>query len=77
MSSEICGAYLVGKHPYTFRCGESALITGVKMMKPERKSGGYYDPRPVYEITFDDGMVDYAPISDVEVGVYEIRDKKN
>lgn len=75
--NEIKGAYLVGKHPYTFRCGESALITGVKMLSPQRRSGGYYEPRPVYEVTYDDGTIDYSPISDVEVGVYEITNKKS
>jgi len=54
------GVYLTGLHPYTFRCGKKALITGVKTI-----SSAEHKPHICYEITFLDGFIDYVPICDM------------
>ena len=57
----IMGVYLTGKHPYSFRCGKRALITGVKSI-----SSAEYPMRVCYEVTFPDGFVDYVPLCDMQ-----------
>jgi len=57
---KISGVYLAGVHPYTFRCGNRALITGVKTI-----SNPGTPARVCYEITFPDGFVDYVPLCDM------------
>ena len=57
----IMGVYLTGKHPYSFRCGQRALITGVKSI-----SSAEYPMRVCYEVTFPDGFVDYVPLCDMQ-----------
>jgi len=59
--------FLVGKHPYSYRKGEKALILGVKMVTPEEA-----EPRVCFEIKFEDGAVDLVPLSEVEKGNFEI-----
>jgi len=55
----ITGATITGVHPYTFRWGKPALITGVKTMEtPVFK-------RIVYETTFPDGFINYVPLQDI------------
>jgi hypothetical protein len=60
------GAYIIGTHPYTFRCGKPALITGVKNVWSETM-----EPRVCYEIVFPDGVIDYVPMS--AMNDYEIK----
>ncbi len=57
---KIMGVYLTGVHPYTFRCGTRALITGVKTVSTRDT-----EARVCYEITFPDGFVGYVPICDI------------
>ena len=52
-------AYLVGIHPYYFRCGEPAEIIGVVIATPKDS-----EPRPCFHIRFEDGEEDYIPLSD-------------
>jgi hypothetical protein len=58
--TDITGVYITGVHPYTFRCGTPALITGVKKLGWEIET-----PRVCYEVTFPDGVVDYIPLCDM------------
>ena len=57
---KIMGVYLIEEHPYTFRRGKKALITGVKTI-----STPDHEPRICYEIAFPDGFVDYVPLCDM------------
>ncbi len=57
--NSISGVFITGNHPYTFRSGKSALITGVKRIMDMSEK------RICYEITFPDGFVDYVPLSDI------------
>lgn len=59
--------YLTGVHRAAFRAGEPAKIIGVKMSRPEFKSG-----RLCYEVRFEDGFIDLVPTSEVESGNYEV-----
>ena len=59
--------WITGLHPYAFRAGESAQIIGVSMETPEGQ-----DPRPCFEIRFEDGGKDFVPISDL--GNYQLTD---
>lgn len=54
---KISGAYITGTHPYSFRCGEPGLITGVKIV-----DNGHGEPHPCYEVTYADGFIDYTSI---------------
>jgi len=55
-----------GLHPYTFRCGKSALVTGVKMIDADKGL------RAVYEVTHPDGFIDLIPIFEVNGRTYEM-----
>jgi hypothetical protein len=57
---ELIGVSITGTHPYTFRCGKPALITGVKSVCSEST-----DLRICYEVTFPDGVIDYIPLCDM------------
>ena len=48
-----------GVHRYSFRSGEWALITGVKIVTPKG-----LEPRAAFECMYEDGFVDHIPISD-------------
>ena len=45
-------------HPYSFRPGERAAITGVKMVRRD----GETEFLPCFEVRYRDGEVDYTPI---------------
>lgn len=70
---ETAPAFLVGTHPYAFRSGEAAEIVGVKTVFP--KNGR--TPRPCFEVKYQDGVIDYTPVSEVENGNYAIICKKS
>jgi hypothetical protein len=60
------GVFIRGLHPYTFRCGKSALVTGVKHIDDNKGL------RVVYEVTHPDGFVDLIPMSEVNGRIYEM-----
>jgi hypothetical protein len=60
------GVFIRGLHPYTFRCGKSALITGVKYVDNDKGM------RVVYEVTFPDGVIDLIPACEVNGRIYEM-----
>lgn len=64
---EVDEAYLVGEHHHSFRCGEPAKIIGVRFVKPLDAEWRF-----CYLIEFPDGVIDHAPVSDVEKGFYSI-----
>ena len=59
-------------HHYGFRKGEWALVTDVKMMRPQVHPAFKPLMRPVYEVTFPDGVVDHWVLEDKD-GNYEFR----
>ena len=63
---KITEAVYTGTHQDSFRSGEKGLITGVKMVLPDKGS----EYRACFEVTYSDGVVDYFPISDL--GTYEV-----
>ena len=52
-------AKIRGTHPHSFRSGEWADIIGVKVFAPQGLS-----LRVGYQCLYDDGFIDYIPISD-------------
>lgn len=50
---------IMGNHYDCFRFKQWADITGVKMCYPPN-----LEPRICYQIQFEDGFIDYVPISD-------------
>lgn len=52
-------ARIKGINPYSFRVDEWAVITGVKICTPEGCV-----PRPAFECTYSDGVVDHIAVSD-------------
>jgi hypothetical protein len=52
--------FILGTHPYAFRCGKPGLITGVKKF-----TDGSVKSRVCYEVTYPDGVVDYIPLCDM------------
>jgi len=48
-----------GNHRYSFRSGEWAEVIAVKMITPEGS-----DPRACFECLYEDGFIDYIPVSD-------------
>ena len=60
----VVGAALIGVHPYTFRCGQKGIITGVKYITPNEGD----EPRLCYEVTYPDGAIDYVAFTMVENG---------
>jgi hypothetical protein len=61
-------AKLLGTNRYAYRNGESARITGVYQVRPHLGA----DPRMCYQIQYDDGVIDYVPLSEVEDRKYTI-----
>lgn len=51
-----------GIHPHTYRCGETAEIVGVRLVKPDDES----EWRLCYLILFEDGKTDFVPFSEPE-----------
>jgi hypothetical protein len=60
------GVFIRGLHPYTFRCGKSALVTGVKMIDADEGL------RTVYEVTHPDGFIDLIPVFEVNGRIFEM-----
>lgn len=67
-------AYIVGVHHYSFRVGQAAEILGIKYVKPFGKDrfNQPYEWRLAYIVKYDDNVIDYVAISDVENGNYAI-----
>ena len=59
-------AKIRGTHPYSFRPGEWAQITGVRMVTPD----GLHE-RAVFQVEYDDGFIDGIAIEDSDN--YEIK----
>ncbi len=59
--------HIIGKHRYSFRKGEKALVVEVKMLYPDN-----LPPRPCFVSIFDDGKIDYVPVSEVSNGNYKL-----
>ncbi len=59
--------YLIGLHHAAFRCGEPALITGLKKVSPDGRPG-----RLCYEVKYSDQTVDQVAVSDVVASNYVI-----
>jgi hypothetical protein len=53
--------YLTGRHSFSFRRGETSLVVGACMATPE----GQHEERMCFIVMFDDGTVDYVPLSEV------------
>lgn len=56
-------AFIRGVHQYTFRCGQVAEITGVRIARPATKAGEL-KARPCFSIRFEDGVEDSVVISE-------------
>ena len=54
-------AKIKGTHHYSFRPGEWAVITGVRMNTPEG-----LEPRAAFECKYEDGFIDYIPVCDAD-----------
>lgn len=46
-------------HHYGFRHGEWSTVLGTEMYKPSNN-----EPRMVYKVQYDDGLMDYIPVSE-------------
>lgn len=55
----VADAKIRGTSPYSYRAGEWALITGVKVCTPEGLGS-----RVAFECKYADGFVDYIPVRD-------------
>lgn len=66
---EISRAYLVGVTRQSFRAGDPAKITGAVVVKPKDK----LKARLCFQVEFEDGRIDYIPVSEYEEGNVEIR----
>lgn len=60
---------LVGKHQYSFRPGESAVVLGVNMITPTLKGAR---ERLCYCVYYSDGTIDYVPFSEIARGTYKL-----
>ena len=58
-------AFIRGINVYSFRRYEWAELIGVRIVTP-----GDHEPRPCYMVLYEDGFIDYLPITDHEC--YEI-----
>ena len=56
-----CDARIRGTHAHSFRSGEWAKIMTVKMCAPNGLVA-----RPAFKCIYEDGRVDYIPVSDTE-----------
>ncbi len=61
-------AFLKGQHPYAFRAGEQAEVVGFKVVTPD----GHHEPRPCFEVKYEDGKTDFVPLSSLKDGSYAI-----
>lgn len=71
------GVFLKPIHRYAYRrenCGDP-LVTGVCFYKPEARYGHEYEARLCYEVTYEDGFIDYVVITEVYDGVYQMYSK--
>lgn len=57
-------ARIRGMHRYHFRTGEWAKLIGVEIATPDGPVS--LPERAVFVLEFDDGKIDYIPISDLE-----------
>lgn len=67
-------AYLVGKHPYSFRVGEPGEIIGTQFVKPNGRDykGDPYLWRLTFIVLYNDGVKDFVSFEDVTNGNYAI-----
>ena len=52
-------AKIRGTHRYSFRHDEWGMLIGVRLITPKGQN-----ERPCFEILYNDGFIDYKPISD-------------
>ena len=52
-------AFLIGQHLHSFRVGERSEIIGVKIIQPD----SILEDRLCFEVLFDDGAIDFIPVS--------------
>ena len=77
MAVEIEDAFLIAIHTYAYRTmafedGGISKIVGVVFCTPPG-----HEQRLCYKIEFDDGDIDYVPVSDIVKGHYKIIKRKN
>ena len=63
-------AYLVGTSHYSFRRNEPALIKGLEWVTPVG-----LEKRLAYKVMYDDGFIDYVPISDTSYEIIQLPTK--
>ena len=60
--------WIRGRHPYVFRSGQWARISGLELALAEKPY-----PRPCYRVRFEDGVEDVWPVYDLDA-YYEFAD---
>lgn len=58
---EVHLVYITARNPYAFRSGSVARIVGVRFVQPDIKK----EWRVCYQLEWEDGVIDYVPISEV------------
>lgn len=66
----------IQKNAYRRKDKKYGLITGFYLVTPESLASRELPERPCFQITFEDGQVDYVPLSEVSHGAFEIFDSE-